>query len=93
MNIYGVPYIFIPKKPFERTTSIRADEIPDFSEYTSLFKFNIHKNVKGKQKGNFGINDAVEITQYIGEGIKRIVIPPFVNSIATGAFKNHEELV
>lgn len=90
-NIYGVPYYFVPKKPFERTAPIKAIDIPNFEEDSKIFKFNIHKNVKGK--GGIGVNDAVELVSYIAETkYNKVVIPSYVNSIATNAFKGHSEI-
>ena len=91
-NIYGVSYNFIPKKPFERTAPLNASNIPNFEEDSKLFKIDLHKNVKGKEKKGFGVNDAIELTSYIGKDQKVVTIPPYINSIASNAFSHHIEI-
>ena len=91
-NIYGVSYNFIPKKPFERTAPLNASNIPNFEEDSKLFKIDLHKNVKGKEKNGFGVNDAIELISYIGKDQKVVTIPPYINSIASNAFSQHSEI-
>ena len=92
-NIYGVPYNFIPKKPFERTAPLKASDIPNYQEDTKIFKFDIHKNVKGKDKQGFGLNDAIEITGLVSkEKISKLIIPEYVNSIGPRAFLNRTDI-
>ena len=92
-NIYGTPYNFIPKKPFERTAPLKASDIPNYQEDATIFKFDIHKKVKGKDKKGFGVNDAIEITGLVSkETISKLVIPEYVNSIGQRAFQGRSDI-
>lgn len=88
MNKYGEPYMFTPRELDKRSASHVVDEIPNFEEYSKLFKINIHKKVAGKEKQGFAINDAIEIEKYLGTDQEVVEIPYFADSIGEGAFQN-----
>ena len=86
INVYGEPYSFTPKELDKRSAAHVIDQIPNFEEYSKLFKINIHKKVAGSNKDGFAINDAIEIEKYLGSDQDEVEIPYFVDSIGTNAF-------
>ena len=92
MNKYGEPYMFTPKELDKRSASHVVNEIPNFDEYSKIFKINIHKKVAGKDKEGFAINDAIEIEEYIGKDQEVVEIPYFVDSIGDNAFKKNYQI-
>ena len=87
INIYGEPYSFMPKELEKRSVARVTEEIPNFEEYSKIFKINIHKKIAGPTKLGFVMNDAIEIEKYIGKDQEVVEIPYFVDSIGKDAFK------
>ena len=86
MNRYGEPYHFTPKELDKRSAARVAKEIPDFEEYSKLFRINIHKKVANPNKDGFAINDAIELEKYLGRDQEVVEIPYFIDSIGKEAF-------
>ena len=90
-NLYGVRYDFVPKKVKNRKASHFASEIPDYSQYANIFKFNIHTKVVDTESGSVEAPDNVELASYLKHD-EEVVIPDFVDTIGKDAFAHNSAI-